>query len=101
MSEYKHAGGVRVVFFIRAALGVVVDLHFVAVVDRHPFFARLDGDADEDARVVVFIAHAEDHVESAILERAGGPIEQAHAAVRVDQVRFQRSCGRGRRVSSR
>ena len=68
-----------------ATLGVVVDLDLVAVVDGHPFLARLHGNANEHARVIVFISHPEDHVESAILDRAGGPIEQSHAAVRVDQ----------------
>ena len=42
-------------------------------------------DADEDAGVVVFVAHAEDDVDAAIAHGTAGPIEQAHASVGMNQ----------------
>src|SRR5215472_4882862 len=82
----ERAGNVVLVFIRR--LGVVVDLHFVAVVHRHPFFARLDGNADEDAGVVIFVAHSEDHADSTVADGPGGPVQQAHAAVSLDESVF-------------
>src|SRR5271166_1866330 len=64
---------------------MVVDLHLVAVVHRHPLFSWLDGDADEHARVVVLVAHFVHHADDAVTHRAGGPIEQAHASVGLDE----------------
>ena len=75
----ERAGDVVLVFV--GGFGVVVDLHFVAVVDGHPGLARLDGNADEYAGVVVLVTHLEDHADDAVADRAGGPIEQPHAAV--------------------
>ena len=67
---------------------MIVDLDFVAVVDGHPFLARLDGDANEDAGIVVEIAHLVDHADAAVGELAAGPIEKAHAAVRSNEPVF-------------
>src|SRR5438309_9189882 len=67
---------------------MIVDLDFVAVVDGHPFLARLDGDANEDAGIVVEIAHLVDHADAAIGELAAGPVEKAHAAVRSNEAVF-------------
>src|SRR5271165_663265 len=64
---------------------MVIDLHLVAVVHRHPGLARLDGDADEDAGVVVLVHHLVDDAEGAVAHRAGGPVEQAHASVGADE----------------
>ena len=65
-------------------LGMVVDLDFVAVVHRHPFFVRLHRNPDEHARIVVFIFHPEHHADDAIGNWSGSPIQQAHAAVGTD-----------------
>jgi hypothetical protein len=63
-------------------------LDLIAVVDGHPFFARLDGDADKDARIVVGIAHFEDNSNSAIADFAARPIEQTHAAMSPNETVF-------------
>ena len=55
------------------------------MVDGHPFVARLEGDADEDAGVVVLVAHAEDDVHAAIADGSAGPVEQAHASMGGEQ----------------
>src|SRR6266404_1398598 len=79
----ERAGDVVVVLlgFFR----LVIDLHFVTVVDGHPFFARLDGNADEDAGIVVVVAHFENDANAAVAEFAAGPVEEAHATVRADE----------------
>src|SRR5207245_2326160 len=79
----ERAGDVVLVFF--RIFGMIVDLHFVAVVDGHPFLARLDGDANEDAGVVVDVAHFVDQADPAVAELATGPVEQAHAAWRSNE----------------
>src|SRR5882762_2485776 len=66
----------------------VVDLHFVAVVDGHPLFARLDGNTNEYSGIVVVIAHFENDADAAVAEFSAGPIEEAHAAVRADEAVF-------------
>src|SRR6266478_4702255 len=67
---------------------MIVDLNLVAVMDRHPLFARLDRYANEDAGVVVRIAHLEDHTNTAVANFAAGPVEKSHAAVRFDEAVF-------------
>src|SRR5882762_10953532 len=69
---------------------MVVNLVFVAVVNRHPFLARLEGDANEDTGIIVEIAHLVDDADAAVAELAAGPIEQAHAAVRLNESVFHR-----------
>jgi len=54
-------------------------------VDWHPFLARLDWNADEDAGVTVVVAHLKDHANRAVAEFAARPVEQAHAALALDQ----------------
>src|ERR1700722_5522991 len=73
------------IFVLLGSFRVIVDLDFEPVVDGHPFFARLERDANEDAGIVVFVAHAVDDVDSAITDFAPGPVEQPHAAVGVDE----------------
>ena len=67
---------------------MIVNLHLVAVVDRHPLFARLDRNANEDAGVVVRVAHLEDHTNAAVADFAAGPVEKSHAAARFDESVF-------------
>ena len=95
----ESAGDVILVF--AGSFRMVVDLHFVAVVDGHPFLARLDGNANEDAGIVVVVAHFVDDADSAIADFTAGPIEKAHAAVSFDQAIFDGHVARARRASSR
>src|SRR5438309_10687136 len=67
---------------------MIVDLNLIAVVDRHPLFTRLDRYANEDAGVVVRVAHLEDHTNAAVANFAAGPVEKAHTTVRFDQAVF-------------
>ena len=76
-----------VVVFFRI-LGLIVNLHFVAVVDGHPFFARLDGNANEDAGIVIVVAHFVNDADAAVAEFAGGPVEKAHAAMGSNEAVF-------------
>src|SRR5438067_21319 len=64
---------------------MIVDLDFVAVMHRHPFFPWLDGNADEQARVVIVVAHFIDHVNCAVAKLPAGPVEEAHAAMGANQ----------------
>jgi len=84
----ERAGNVGIVFV--GGFWMIVDLHFVAVVNGHPGFARLDGDADEEARIVIQVAHFIDHADAAVADLAASPVKQAHAAVRLDQAVFDR-----------
>ncbi len=68
--------------------GLVIDLHLVAVIHRHPSFARLDGNADKDSGVVVVIAHLVNNANHAISKLAAGPVKQPHAAMGADQPIF-------------
>src|SRR5204863_8195789 len=47
----KRAG--NVIFIFVRSFGMIVDLDFVTVMDRHPFLARLDEDANEDSGIIV------------------------------------------------
>src|SRR5260370_33190510 len=67
---------------------MIVNMHLVAVVDGHPFFAGLDGNANDHARVVIVIAHLIDHTNYTIAHLSAGPVEQAHAAMGSDQSVF-------------
>src|SRR6266480_2070618 len=64
----KRASDVIVVFIGR--FGVVVNLDFVAVVDRHPLLARFEGNANENAGIIIEVAHLVDHADAAIGELA-------------------------------
>src|SRR5712672_4361735 len=55
---------------------------------RHPRLARLDGNANINAGIVVVIAHFENNANSAVTKFAGSPIEKSHAAVRLNQTVF-------------
>src|SRR5437870_1597909 len=68
---------------------MIVNLNLVAVVDRHPLFARLDRNANEDAGVVVRVAHLEDHTNTAVANLAAGPVEKSHPAARFDETVFE------------
>src|SRR6266404_2836286 len=67
---------------------MIVNLNLVAVVDRHPLFTRLNRYANEDAGVVVRVAHLEDHTNTAVANFAAGPVEKPHAAARFDEAVF-------------
>src|SRR5438445_4768499 len=67
---------------------MIVDLNLIAVVDRHPLFTWLDLYANEDAGVVVRVAHLEDHRNAAVANFAAGPVEKSHAAARFDEAVF-------------
>ena len=67
---------------------MVIDLHFVAVIDGHPLFPRLNRNAYEDSGIVVRIAHAVDDAKGAVAELLTRPIEKSHAAVGLDQAIF-------------
>src|SRR5437899_1002636 len=79
----KHPSDVIIVFF--RSFGVIVDLNLVAIVNRHPFFARLDGDSNEDSGIIVEVAHLVDHADAAVGKLAAGPVEKAHAAMRSNE----------------
>src|SRR5881396_1666450 len=70
------------------AAGVVINLDFITVVDRHPLLARFERDADENARIVILVAHSEDHTNGAVAEFASHPVEQAHTPMCHDQAIF-------------
>ncbi len=76
------------IFVFVAGFGVVVDLDFVAVVDGHPGFGGSDGNSNEDAGVIVFVAHFVHDSNDAITEFGFCPVEEAHAAVSVDEAVF-------------
>src|SRR5271165_1476535 len=82
----QHGG--LVVLVLTRGLGIIVDLHFEAIVYRHPLFAGLNRNADEHSRIVVLVAHLVDHVDHAVANLAARPVEQAHAAVGADQSLF-------------
>src|SRR5579872_1183574 len=82
----QHAGGMVFIFF--RGLRMVIDLYFKAVVHWHPLFPRLEGNADEYAGIVVFIAHLVDDVDGAVADLAASPVEQSHAAMSADQAIF-------------
>ncbi len=67
---------------------MIVDLHFVSVVDGHPRLARLDGNADIDAGVVVHVAHLVNDAEFAVADFSAGPVEKAHATAGFDEAVF-------------
>src|SRR5216684_1247264 len=67
---------------------MIVNLDLVAVVDGHPFFAGLEGDANEDAGIVVEVAHFVDDADAAVAELAARPVKKAHAAVRANEAVF-------------
>src|SRR5216684_185229 len=69
---------------------MVVNLDFVAVVNGHPFLAGFEGDANEDAGIIVEVAHLVDHVDATIAELAARPIKKAHAAARSNKAVFHR-----------
>src|SRR2546430_1011686 len=69
---------------------MVVNLDFVAVVNGHPFLARFDRNANEDAGIIIEVAHLVNHADAAIGELATGPVEKAHAAVRANEAVFDR-----------
>src|SRR5258708_38136560 len=76
------------VLILFRVFGVIVDLHLKSVMDRHPLFARLNRNANKNSRIVILIAHAVDHMDLAIANLAGSPVEQAHAPVSLDQAVF-------------
>src|SRR6267154_6635288 len=84
LSEGIQRAG-NVIFVFLGIFRLIVDLHFVAVVHRHPRLARLDGNANIDAGIVVVIAHLEYNANSAVTKFAGRPIEKSYAAVRLNQ----------------
>src|SRR5438552_19140753 len=67
---------------------MIVDLNFVAIVNGHPLFARLDRNTNEDAGVVVRVAHFENYTDAAVADFAAGPVQKSHAAMRFDQAVF-------------
>src|SRR5216684_7914985 len=76
------------------SFGMVVDLHLESVMYRHPLLARLHWNANKNSRIIVFIAHAEDHMDLAIANFAARPVQQAHAAVSLDQAFLHRVSAR-------
>src|SRR5437870_7682803 len=69
---------------------MIVDLHFVTIMHRHPCFTGFDGNTDENSRIVVFIAHLEHNVNFTVADLSSHAVEQAHSAVRADQAVFHR-----------
>src|SRR6267154_4908920 len=67
---------------------MIVNLHFIAIVDGHPFPARLYKDSNEDAGIVIEVAHLVDHTDAAITQLALSPIQQAHPAMRSNEAIF-------------
>src|SRR5437899_8142298 len=63
-------------------------LKFVTVMNGHPFFSRLDGNPNEDAGIVVEVAHFVDDADAAVAELSAGPVEEAHAAMRLNEAVF-------------
>src|SRR4029077_13559056 len=68
-----------VILVLVGSFGVVVDLDFVAVVNGHPGFARLDGDTNEPAGIVVIFTHAINNLDAPTPPFPAGPIEKAHS----------------------
>src|SRR5712671_3375902 len=68
--------------------GFIVDLDFVAVVYRHPFFARFNRNTDKDSGVAVVITHLVDGPDGAVAQFAARPVKQAHAALACDHPVF-------------
>src|SRR5712692_1858717 len=64
----ERASDVVIVFL--GIFGLIVDLDFVTVVDGHPGLARLDGDADEDAGIVVVVTHFVNNANAAVADLA-------------------------------
>src|SRR6267142_216818 len=75
----KSSRDVSVVFI--GCFRMIIDLNFVAVVDGHPGFAWLDGNADVNAGVVIHVAHFENDAEFAFADFSAGTVGEAHAAV--------------------
>src|SRR5215475_2743364 len=67
---------------------MIVDLNLVTIVNGHPFFTWFDRNADENAGIVVHIAHFKCNAELAFADFAAGPVEKAHAAMRFDKAIF-------------
>jgi hypothetical protein len=86
VSEYSVPGHVIVIFvgFFR----LVIDLHFVTVVHRHPRLAGLDRNTNVNSGVIVVIAHLVHHADHAIAELSSRPVEQTHPTMSVDQPIF-------------
>ena len=82
----QHRG--LVILILARSLGMIIDLHFETVVHWHPLFARLDRNADEDARIVILVAHLVHHMDHAIANLPARPVKQAHPAVSADQPVF-------------
>src|SRR5208283_5036099 len=68
-------GSRDVVFILAGSFRMIVDLDFVAIVNGHPGFARLDGDANEHAGIVVIVAHAINDLDAAISHFPSCPVE--------------------------
>src|SRR5205823_10677207 len=64
---------------------MIVDLHFVTIMHRHPCFTGFDGNTDENSRIVVFIANLEHNVNFTVADLSSHAVEQAHSAVRAGQ----------------
>src|SRR5215472_6941505 len=67
---------------------MVVDLDFIAVMHGHPFFPGFNRNADKHTGVVVLVSHPENYANYAISHYSARPVEQAHAAVSVNQTVF-------------
>src|SRR3954471_22942901 len=73
------------IFIFLRVLRLVVDLDFVAVVHWHPLLTGLDRNSDEDARVVIVVAHFVYHADLTVAKLTARPVQQPHAAMSANQ----------------
>ena len=71
-----------VVFF--GCFGMIVDLHFVSIVYRHPGFLGFDGNPYEDAGIAVEFLHLVHHTDRAVLKFSFCGIQKSHTALARD-----------------
>ena len=64
---------------------VIIDLHFVAVMNRHPRLSWLERNTDEHSGIIVGVAHFVDHSNARVAHFAAHPIQKSHAAMRFNQ----------------
>src|SRR6516162_4329915 len=80
---------------------MIVNLHFIAIVHRHPFFPRFDGNADEHSGIVIEVTHLVAHANHAVAKLSPGSVEQPHTAIGTDKAAFDLIASRPHVLPSR
>src|SRR3569833_156867 len=81
-------GTCYMVFVFFRCFGMIIYLHFVAVENRHPLLARLNGYADKHTRVTIELFHFIHNADNAIAEFFFAPVLQAHTAMAAGKAVF-------------